>query len=236
MRYMGNKRRICKEILPIIIENKKVNQYYVEPFVGSASIIQEIFGLRLGSDNNYYLIELLKAIQNNWIPPSIVTEKQYSDIKLDKEKYPPELVGFVGFCCSFGGKFFGGICRGTNNKGRLRNFADEQVRDLLKQAPKLKGIEFRCCDYWNLQIPPNSLIYADPPYYQTTKYPTGKGFDHNKFWDWCRAKVKEGHTLYVSEYTAPEDFICVWQKEVCSSLDLNTGGKKNVERLWISKE
>lgn len=34
MKYLGSKARIAKEILPIILKDRKVGQYYVEPFVG----------------------------------------------------------------------------------------------------------------------------------------------------------------------------------------------------------
>ena len=34
-------------------------------------------------------------------------------------------------------------------------------------------------------------------------------FDYNKFYQWCREKVKEGHVVFVSEYACPEDFNCV---------------------------
>lgn len=235
MRYVGNKRRICKEILPIILTNRKPNQYFIDIFCGSCSICQEVDDPRIANDNNYYLIELLKALQEGWIPPSIVTEKEYIIIRDNKHIFVPELVGFAGFCCSFGGKWFGGFCRGNDNKGNPRNFAAEQVRDLLKQVPKLKGINFRCCDYRQLEIPPNSLIYCDPPYKNTTKYSTSKNFNYEEFYQWCREQYSLGHQIFVSEYEMPDDFICVWQKKVYSSLDLNTGGKTNIEKLWTLK-
>ena len=34
MQYMGSKTKISKEILPIILKDRKENQYYIEPFVG----------------------------------------------------------------------------------------------------------------------------------------------------------------------------------------------------------
>ena len=46
----------------------------------------------------------------------------------------------------------------------------------------------------------------------TTSYKTG-AFDHTKFWDWCR-KMSENNSVFVSEYKAPDDFICVWEGEV----------------------
>ena len=36
MKYMGSKNRIAKYILPIMLKDRKPNQYWVEPFVGGA--------------------------------------------------------------------------------------------------------------------------------------------------------------------------------------------------------
>ena len=40
-----------------------------------------------------------------------------------------------------------------------------------------------------------------------------------------------GNKVYVSEYTAPEDFTCIWEKEVSSSL--SKSNKKSTEKLFI---
>ncbi|MCW0484672.1 DNA adenine methylase [Gaoshiqia sediminis] len=63
MKYMGSKNRIAKYILPIILENRTENQLYIEPFVGGANMIDKVTGERLGTDNNEYLIALLRALQ-----------------------------------------------------------------------------------------------------------------------------------------------------------------------------
>jgi hypothetical protein len=41
-----------------------------------------------------------------------------------------------------------------------------------------------------------------------------------------------GHTVVVSEYQMPDDFICIWHKDICSSLGKNTGAKKGTEKLF----
>ena len=87
----------------------------------------------------------------------------------------------------------------------------------------------------SLEIPDNSIIYCDPPYKNTTAYKTNS-FDHDKFWQWVRNKTNDGHTVFVSEYTAPNDFECVWQKEIVSSLTKNTGSKIGIEKLFILLE
>jgi len=230
MKYMGSKNRIAKEILPIILKGRKENQYYVEPFAGGFNMIDKVDGLRIASDTNEYLIALFKELQNGWIPPSEITESEYNEVRTNKEKYPLYYVGFVGFCCSYSGKWFGGYARGNDNNGNPRNYTDESKRNLLKQKKGIKGICIFNESYDKLQIPKNSIIYLDPPYEGTTGYKDK--FDSPKFWDWCRKMKSEGHTVFVSEYDAPEDFAEVWSKKVNNSLTKNTGSKQGVEKLF----
>lgn len=42
MVYMGSKNRIAKELIPIITKDLKPNQWYCEPFVGGANMIDKI--------------------------------------------------------------------------------------------------------------------------------------------------------------------------------------------------
>ena len=57
-------------------------------------------------------------------------------------------------------------------------------------------------------------------------------FNHSEFWQWCRNMASKGHIVFVSEYKAPDDFECVWEKEIVSSLTQDTGSKKAVEKLF----
>ena len=43
---------------------------------------------------------------------------------------------------------------------------------------------------------------------------------------------ERGHQIFISEYNMPDDFICVWQKEIISSLTQDTGSKKAIEKLF----
>lgn len=109
MQYMGSKRRIAKEILPIILENRKEGQGYVEPFVGGCNSIEHVAGTRLGNDNHYELVSMWRALQAGWLPPVTVERDWYYEIKNNPSSFSPELRGFVGFLCSFGGKWWGGV-------------------------------------------------------------------------------------------------------------------------------
>lgn len=216
MVYMGSKNRIAKELIPIITKDLKPNQWYVEPFVGGANIIDKIeHPYKLGADNNKYLIALLKAVQNGQELPEYINKDEYITVKTNKDNYPDWYVGFVGFVSSFRARFFGGYsgyC--TTKTGIQRNYIKERINNILKQ--NLDGIKLVCSSYDALDIPANSIIYCDPPYNGTTKYKDS--FDSDAFWQWCRDKAKEGHTVYVSEYNAPEDFKCIWEKQINSNL------------------
>lgn len=216
MVYMGSKNRIAKELIPIITKDLKPNQWYVEPFVGGANMIDKIeHPYKLGADNNKYLIALLEAVQNGQELPEHITKDEYIAVKTNKDNYPDWYVGFVGFISSFRAKFFGGYsgyC--TTKTGIQRNYIKERINNILKQ--NLDGIKLVCSSYDALDIPANSVIYCDPPYNGTTKYKDS--FDSDAFWQWCRDKAKEGHTVYVSEYNAPEDFKCIWEKQINSNL------------------
>ena len=228
MRYVGGKYKLSKHLKPFLIADRQVNQAYVEPFVGGFNMMEHIDGERFAFDTHFYLIELYKAIQNGWEPPAEVTVDYYKAIKNNMGYYDPYLVGFVGFGCSFAGKWFGGYARGDN-----RNFADESRRNLLKQKPKIEHVNIVQSTYNGIYIPDNSIIYCDPPYAKSQGYSVGE-FNSSEFWNWCLTMSDHGHTVFVSEYEAPQNerIVSIWSKEVASSLDLNTGGKRNIEKLW----
>ena len=239
MKYMGSKNRIAKHILPLMLKDRKEGQYWVEPFVGGANMIDKVDGNRIGADFNDYLIEALKLIRDdvNSIP-QVITESEYNSAK---ELRPlTGLVGFIGFAMSFGGKWFGGYRRDVaGSKGCIDNMRTQTRRSrdsAIKQSKLIQGVDFVFSSYSELVIPPNSIIYCDPPYEGTTGYKDK--FNHSEFWQWCRDKVKEGHTIFVSEYNAPDDFECIWEQEVKSSLSANGvsgGSKKSIEKLFTIK-
>jgi len=75
-----------------------------------------------------------------------------------------------------------------------------------------------------------SLIYCDPPYAGTVGY-SDKSFNSLQFWKWCRERVSDGHTVFVSEYNAPPDVREVMRIE--HSTRVNKGNAtKRVEKLF----
>jgi DNA adenine methylase len=236
MKYMGSNARYAKEILPIILKDRKPEQWYIEPFAGGMNLIDKVEGNRIANDINYELIQMWEALVNDdWLPNKHISREVYNKIRTDKANYEPWLVGWVGFNCSYSGKYFGGYAGQVKTKdGTIRDYQAEAHKNTKKQIPNLKGVVFTNKEYWDLQIPPNSIIYCDPPYQNTTKYSTD--FDHNLFWEWVRNMSKQGHSVWVSEYNAPYDFECVWEKKARSSLSANGkigGSKISTEKLFM---
>ncbi len=226
---MGSKNRIAKHILPIMLTEREPNQWWVEPFVGGANIIDKVPGKRIGADINPYVIDALIAIRDciSDLPKNNkeFTEENYMELrKSDNYRYK----GYAGFAFSYGGKWLGGWRRDRLNK---RDYVNESYKNAINQSPLLQGVKLVNESYSSLPIPENSLIYCDPPYEGTTKYKDN--FDHEAFWQWCRDKTIDGHTVFVSEYNAPNDFKCLWKKEIVSSLTKNTGNKKGIEKLFM---
>jgi len=65
MKYLGSKRKLVKDILPIILENKEKYDYYIEPFCGSLAVIQEVEGIKkIASDINPFLIAMWECLKH----------------------------------------------------------------------------------------------------------------------------------------------------------------------------
>ena len=230
MKYQGSKARYAKLMLPLILKDRQAGQWYVEPFAGGFNMIDKVTGPRIANDLNPYTTELFKALQKGWIPPENITELEYATIKAHPNQCPMHLVGFVAYGCSYSGKFWGGYARGNTEKGISRNYCRESRDNVSRQSKGLEGVLISCGSYSDLDIPNNSIVYCDPPYEGTTGYKVK--FDHPSFWQWVRDQHQKGHKVYVSEYNAPKDFKCIWQKDVKSSLVTYDTYKTNTEKLF----
>lgn len=234
MKYMGSKNRIAKHLLPIILKDRRPDQWYVEPFVGGANMIDKVDGNRIGSDSNKYLIALLQHCEKQLSHdlPSRIYEDDYNHVKNNKSVYSDFIVAHIGFNASFGSKWFGGYARPRKATGYDRDLVCGK-NALIKKMPAVKGVRFIESSYSELDIPDCSIVYCDPPYANTTKYKDD--FNHDEFWQWCRDKTKEGHQVFISEYNAPDDFICVWHQELNVSVAKDGKHKKAIEKLFVHK-
>ena len=243
MRYSGSKLKISKDLLPIITKHLNNETYYVEPFVGGCNMFSKVnHTLKIGADSNKYVIDMWKYFQNGGKPVMDVSEELYLKIKnaylTKSEEFPDWMIGYVGNACSYGGAWFNGYARFNPNKNE--DHIKEAYNGTMAQINtfnNFKESNFVCCDYEKLEIPKGSVIYCDPPYQDTKGY-ENSSFDHERFWEWCRQKAKDGCHIYISEYTAPSDFKCVWRKKKRDGMGTTTKGNKQkvkIEKLFIPK-
>lgn len=234
MKYMGSKARFAKEILPIILKDRKPEQWYVEPFAGGMNSICEVKGNRIANDKNLYLIEMWKGLVKNRKRPNYIPKEIYDKARNEYNnktniEFDNFMIGWIGWMGSYNGRFFDGGYSGHSVGNR--DYISEQIRNTQRQIDKVTGIEFRSGDYQDLEIPDNSIIYLDIPYKNTKQYSTSKEFNHTVFWDWCRKISNMGNMVFVSEYNAPDDFTCIWKKEVTNSMN-TTKTYKPTEKLF----
>ncbi|NQY31432.1 MAG: DNA adenine methylase, partial [Flavobacteriaceae bacterium] len=167
MKYMGSKNRIAKNLLPIMLKNRTEGQWWVEPFVGGANMIDKVNGNRIGSDSNKYLIASLVKLQQGWLPEKSISEETYINVKENINMYEDFFVGYIGFQLSFGAMWFSTFRR---DKAGVRDYSLEAYRNVKKQAKKIKGVIFSHNRYEEVVIPNKSIIYCDPPYRGTAGY------------------------------------------------------------------
>lgn len=166
--------------------------------------------------------------------PQEISKELYSKARTEfnngtNHEFDDFMIGWIGWMASFNGRFFDG---GYSGKHGNRDYIKEQIKNTEKQIPLLDGAEFYSFDYDKLIYPNDSIIYCDIPYKDTKQYSTSKNFDYNKFWKWCRDMTVKGHAVFVSEYNAPNDFKCIWSKEVTNSMHI-TNTSKPTERLFL---
>ena len=263
MKYLGGKQRLGKHIAVFLKEiwnqcslNNIYFQKYLEPFCGSLGVLKEMTGLPASVSivaNDYHpdLIEMWKCVRDKTLVfPESVSEEEYNNAK--QLESPSSLKSFIGFGLSFGGRYFGAFAHKYVND-KKEDFCKEMRNSLIRMAPLIKNVEFTNEKYQSL-TPSDSFIYCDPPYKQTKypiKYRTGikkyDTFDTNEFWETMR-KWSETNLVIVSELSAPDDFIEIWNlnryRSACQSTKTRFKPKKEeteekesethqVEKLFI---
>ena len=233
--YQGGKKRLGKEISSVIldIEKQYTNEQldYFEPFCGMLGVCIHIIKnnpdrkIRM-NDYNPDIVSLWTSVQKGWKPPTVVSKEFFLELKDSKVSSPER--GFVGFACSYNGNMFGGF--------RTDHFLSNSVKSVNEYSKYIKNVEFLNKSYDDY-VPKNKLIYCDPPYInnQLTYNKYFKNFDTEKFWNVMREWSKDNYVI-ISEYIAPEDFQCIWEKSTSfASGTKNVKTTKRIEKLFMLK-
>ena len=209
---MGGKHRQG----PIIAEKIKyvLNRgvWYCEPFCGAMGVAYRV------NHEDMFLCDISEALITMWqelqdpdlVLPDVISEVTHAE--LSRIRDPQDwMTAYVGFGMSFGARYFtkyaqtkrGDTGDNPDHSRRLKNSTNKKRKTNIMRAV------IECFSYDKMPIPPNSVIYCDPPYEGTTKVHDCDSFNHDHFWDWCREKVKEGHRVLVTEFNHPIDFVVV---------------------------
>lgn len=223
MQYLGGKKRLAKHIAAKLESHRVDGQRFVDVFCGSLAITAAMSdrGPRLANDGCVPLIRLYEAWREGWRPPTI-TEDLYREVKAKQDPDDP-LTAFVGFGCSYGGKWFGGFARDLQHG---RDFAATAARSLDRLVGR--GVTLTCTDFANVDVAHGDLVYCDSPYKGTTAYGYYRHFDYPtyivKLNEWAQHS-----SVFVSEYEAQAS---TW--ELVAEWDVRKSRLKGrqVERLY----
>lgn len=226
MYYLGGKSRIARPLAAFLGAQRRPGQLYLEPFVGAGWVFVRMADPKIGSDIHPDLMMLWQMLQEGWEPPDTVTEEMYRWAREDSS-CPPHLRAFIGFGCSWGGKWFGGPARCAER----RNYARAARDSLLRKQKAVPHAVFVCLDYREWQ-PHGMMIYCDPPYEGTTGYDGVGRFDWELFWQTMR-EWSVDNDVFVSSYQAPADFLTVWEAPTRTAMRDREGRvSPRVERLF----
>lgn len=224
MRYLGGKARLASKIVESI--DPEPGLIWVEPFMGGCNVAAEAArrGCKLKlSDKHLDLVLMWRAvIFDGWVPPDGVSQEQYNEAR---HLPPSALRGFIGFGCSFGGKWFGGYARG----GAGRNYASNAKNSIMRKAKLMRGcvLEVEQREYFGASL--GDLFYCDPPYASTTGYGGTGPFSSEAFFN----HVHGWGRVFVSEYEAPQNWRVFAEFETKTDMHAKQGKQDRTERLFV---
>jgi DNA adenine methylase len=178
------------------------------------------------SDAHPGTIALYQTLQANphWLDGVSVDENLYREARSWPDDCP--LKAFIGFACSFGGKWFGGFAR----RGPY-DFARAGARSLFRKIDVCRSVTFKCASFFDRAPALDWVLYCDPPYANTTGY--RDAFDSDAFADRVAEWADAGSIVFVSEYNFPIGRV-VWERERAPGLSAGRNGPavRKIDRLY----
>lgn len=223
MRYMGGKSKYAKEIAQVITyyRMKDSREVFFDPMCGGLSVPYKLRAPMILNDYHSGLVKLYKQLQKGTFKfPDTLSQEDYNNYR-SRKSTKTAIQAFVGFGLSFAGKWYGGYDSWEDRHGNPGGVQRASMNSLKRKFAShgISTAEFHNKSYDEF-TPKDQIIYIDPPYENTTEYDGVDAFDHVKFWNVVREWSKE-NTVLVSEYSAPDDFECVWQKKGKTQMAVN---------------
>jgi site-specific DNA-adenine methylase len=209
-------RKPISEIINSVTSDKP----FVSLFCGSCTVEALInTNKRIINDKQPYIAAMWNAVINGYRFPKDVYTKE--DHKLMKEKWLagevseneyPECA-FLMTCYSMFGRWGATYYRNVYKKDSTREY--NGMKNIYKRAEQMRGnTTVLNLDYMDVPIPPESVVFADPPYMGVSNNVWGlnEEFDHNQFWEYMETLVNAGHVVFVTECKAPPQWKKVYSK------------------------
>jgi site-specific DNA-adenine methylase len=255
--YYGGKGLLRTAIVQAILTNSDEKLDYVEPFVGACNTLltmkKQVPARRcFGADYDSTLINTLKAVQEDGFLDSLpkeITEEEYTKWRKESKSFyrgqikslSPVLY-FIGKATGYQGHVYQIRFKVSDKKKKDTNKIYQRgVKKLQKELPFLKQTTIiGCQDYKTTlaQITESKIpcvVYCDPPYKGSCFILYGvkdwRNFDHDEFWKVIREfQIKNPKSkVFVSERTAPDDFISVWSRTMKKPF----ANKESTEHLFV---
>lgn len=227
MQIAGGKARIAKRIAAIVNEERGERELW-EPFMGGLWATAALGGRVRAGDAHPALANLYNGVRTGTlILPGEVTREDYEAAKV----LPNDsgLRAFVGFGCSWGGKFFGGYAGGLNG---VLTYPQLAKRNVERHVYSLPLATFDRASFFERQPEPGVIGYLDPPYAGTTPYAGVEPWQPDRFIARVREWVEVGSVMYVSEYDFPIGRV-VFERTAKRTLGASNGEKEAAtERLY----
>jgi len=204
MQRLGSKKRLAPKLWETIVKHVPITDetYFVDLFCGGCGMASYVpLKNKIANDKSKPLIAYLRKIvkDTSWLPKeNNITKEEYEHMRENQHLYPLYQLGYVGNNYSFNGQYFQGFANYKNNA----NIALRAYKSAVKDAEALKNVKIYNRDYKNVPIPPKSIVYCDIPYKGTAKYnDIDEEFDYDEFYRYVKKLRKQGHYVFISEYT-----------------------------------
>lgn len=216
------------------MNSERAGRVLWEPFCGGLSMTAELAkaGPLVASDAHPGLIALYEKMraEPDWLEGFECSEADYQAAKRLPDNDPAK--AFIGFGCSFGGKWFGGYARFSAARGGPSTCVSS-IRTLARKIEATHAAVFACGSFFEQEPRADMLLYCDPPYAGTTGYSGVRAFNQETFRARCLAWRDAGSIVYISEYENPIGSL-VWEREQGSWLGVGVkkSGARVKERLY----
>lgn len=233
MQYLGGKARLGGRIVQAILADLGVKRLSlaVDLCSGAGGVTHRLADVSdrvVAVEAHPGLVALHKAVQGGWVPPEHVSEAEYQEVRRGDQT--TALAAFVGFGCSFGGKWWGGYARTEAGNTTARNYCLNAQRAVLKETRP--NIDHTNADALTFETDAE-VVYCDPPYEGTTGYTAVAVAENGAWWRRLADLASPGRACYLSEYAnAPPAGIearLVWSAPTKEGL--RKAGART-ERLW----